>query len=112
MIHHSSGLHGFQTIIMQCLLSCIGPSSPSWPHSPCRFSQGSVRLFWNPPVVAPECCNNYTVQLSAGSVSNITKLSVTVPIRDEAIDGTVYCVGGGGEIATKSGVLTINPSKQ
>ena len=89
----------------------IGPSSPSWAYSACSFSQDSVRLSWNAPSVSSECCAQYTVQLSNGSV-NITETSVTVPIGDETITATVYCVDHVGKMVTMTEDMTINTSKQ
>ena len=76
----------------------------------CRFSQGSVRLSWNAPSVAAECCDQYTVQLSTGTV-NTTETSVIVLIRNETVNATVYCVDNGGKMVTKTEDMTINTSK-
>ena len=92
----------------------LGPSSPSWAYLACRFSQGSVQLSWNAPSVAAECCAQYTVQLSNGSVYNTNETSVTVPIgnEDKSVIATVYCVDHVGEMVAKTEDITINNSKQ
>ena len=69
-----------------------------------------MQLSWNPPVVAPQCCQHYTVQLSTGSVNNISRTSVTVPIN-ESITAIVHCVDHLGE-NTSSQVMTIDSSKK
>ena len=89
----------------------IGPSSPSWANSACSFSQGSVQLSWNAPSVAPECCAQYTVQLSTGTVYNTSETSVTVPIGKESISATINCIAHDGEIS-RSKQMIINSSKQ
>ena len=89
----------------------LGPSSPSWAYSACSFSQDSVQLSWNAPSVANECCVQYTVQLSTGSVFNSSETSVTVPIEEESVTATVYCVDHVGEMVTKTEDIHINTSK-
>ena len=69
-------------------------------------------LFWNAPSVAAECCAQYTVQLSTGSVFNTSETSVIVPIGKESITATVNCVDHVGEMVTKTKDITINTSKQ
>ena len=94
------------------LIFILGPSSPSWAYSACRFSQGNVQLSWNAPSVAAECCAQYTVQLSDGSVYTTSETTVTVPIGKESVTGTVNCVDHVGEMVTKTEDITINTSKQ
>ena len=69
-----------------------------------------MQLSWNAPSVAPECCAQYTVQLSTRSV-NTTETSVTMPIGNETT-ANVHCVDEGGEMVTKTEDMTINTSKQ
>ena len=70
-----------------------------------------MQLSWNAPSVAAECCAQYTVQLSTGTVYNTSETFVAVPIRD-AITVTVHCVDHIGEMVTKTEYMTINTSKQ
>ena len=69
-----------------------------------------MQLSWNAPSVAPECCDQYTVQLSTGSV-NTTETFVAVPISDETITATVYCVDDGKKMVAKTEYMIINTSK-
>ena len=94
-----------------CLNSNVGPSSPSWAYSACRFSQGSVQLSWNAPSVAPECCDQYLLRLSNGSVYNTSETSVTVSIGTESVTTTVDCIAHDGE-TLQSEDMIINSSKQ
>ena len=71
-----------------------------------------MQLSWNAPSVAAECCAQYTVQLSNGSVYNTFKTSITVPIGKESVTGAVHCVDHVGEMVTKTEDITINTSKQ
>ena len=69
-------------------------------------------LSWNAPSVAAECCAQYTVQLSNGSVYNTSETSFTVLIGKESVTATVHCVDYVGEMVTKTEKITINTSKQ
>ena len=91
--------------------SNVGPSSPSWAYSACRFSHGSVQLSWNPPVVAPECCQQYSVQLSTNESFFSDTLSINVPMGAQPVNATVYCIDHLGDNTT-SQVMTIDSSKK
>ena len=70
-----------------------------------------MQLSWNAPSVAPECCAQYTVQLSTGLDYNTSETSVTVPIGKESITATIDCIAHDGEMS-RSEDMTINNSKQ
>ena len=70
-----------------------------------------MQLSWNPPIVAPECCDHYTVQLSTGSVFISYQTSITIPVETEQLNAMVYCVDHVGEMVSKSVDLTIDSSE-
>ena len=73
-----------------------------------------MQLFWNIPSTASECCVHYAVRLSTNdnvTFSNDTSLNISVPIGNNPINATVYCIDYLGENTT-SQEITIDSSKK
>ena len=70
-----------------------------------------MQLSWNPPVVAPQCCKHYTIQLSTKSPLFSSSLSINVSIVEKPVTATVYCIDHLGDNTT-SQVMTIDSSKE
>ena len=70
-----------------------------------------MQLSWNPPVVAPQCCELYSVQLSTDESLLSFSLTINVPIVEEPVTATVGCLDYLGDNTT-SQVMTIDSSKK
>ena len=89
-----------------------GPSSPSWAHSACKFSQDSVQLFWNPPVVAPECYTHYKLSTNGPSLSTTTSLSISLELGIQSITAAVKCIDHLGDNTTSKQMIIDSSKKQ